>query len=110
VVTHVASKLREASGAAFKAADNAASFVAKAKHLPSAGGNYAKFAQGTNPNALLREALASPNAQFMVNPSNNNAFRVVTDFAPRVVGTRGETSIRAVVDYEGNVWSWFPVR
>jgi len=33
----------------------------------------------------------------------------VTDLG-RVVGSRGETGIRAVVDFAGNVITWFPVR
>jgi hypothetical protein len=99
--------LQRASSAAFKAAANAESFAAGAKHLAGAGGRWAKFAEGVNPNALLREALSSPNARFL--PNDAGSFRVVTDLG-RAIGTRGETGIRAVVDFEGHVVTWFPVR
>lgn len=106
-ITAGTSMLARASETAFRAAGRADDFVPGAKHAAGAGGRWAKFAEGVNPNAALREALSSPGARFL--PNGEGSFRVVTDLG-RVVGSRGETGIRAVVDYQGNVITWFPVR
>jgi len=98
--------LQRASSAASKAAKNAERFTAGAKHLAGAGGRWAKFAEDVNPNAVLREALSSPGARFL--PNDASSFRVITDLG-RAIGTRGETGIRALVDFNGNVFTWFPV-
>ncbi len=60
-----------------------------------------------NPNALLREALSSPSARFLLNDAGS--FKVVADLG-RAIGTKGQTGIKAVVDFAGNVITWFPVR
>jgi hypothetical protein len=60
-----------------------------------------------NPNALLQEALSSPNAKFL--PNDAGSFKVVTDLG-RAIGTKGETGVRAIVDFAGDVVTWFPVR
>lgn len=52
--------LKDASEAALKAAEN--DFQVSLRHLPGAGGNWAKFASGVDPKAAIREALTSPNA------------------------------------------------
>jgi hypothetical protein len=101
--------LANASEAAFRAADNAYSFAVSSKHLPGAGGGWSRFASGEDPNAVLREALTSPNARFLPNPDHPDTFRVVTPMG-RAVGDRGETGVRAVVTNEGHVVTWFPVR
>jgi len=102
-----ASILAQASGAAFKAAEHSEQFTVGAKHIAGAGGRWAKFTSSVDPNATLREALSSPNARFL--PNDTGSFRVVTDLG-RVIGTRGETGVRAVVSFEGHVITWFPVR
>src|SRR5262245_51072506 len=65
-----ASTPERASEAAFKAARNADQFTAGAKHLADAGGKWAKFAEGVNPNAVLRGALESPTARFLPNDTS----------------------------------------
>jgi hypothetical protein len=106
-ITTETSMLARASEAAFRAAGRADDFALGAKHAAGAGGRWAKFAEGVNPNAALREALSAPGARVL--PNDANSFRVVTDLG-RIVGSRGETGIRAVVDFEGRVVTWFPVR
>lgn len=102
------SALREASGAAFRAADDVAAFRVPAKHLPGAGGRYAKFGDGVDPHGAIAEALRSPNAVF--SPNNvDGSFRVMTDLG-RAVGSRGETAIRVVVGNDGKIWTAFPVK
>ena len=91
----------------YQLASSAPRMPVGAKHLAGAGGRWAKFAEGTNPNALLRETLSSPNASFL--PNDAGSFKVVTDLG-RVIGAKLETGIRAVVDFAGNVVTWFPVR
>ncbi|MCC6525740.1 MAG: hypothetical protein IT373_24040 [Polyangiaceae bacterium] len=97
---------RRASNAAFKAAARADEFTVGAKHIAGSGGRWAQFEEGTNPNALLREALTSPGARFL--PNDSTSFRVVTDLK-RAICTKGQTGIRAVVDFNGHVVTWFPV-
>lgn len=99
--------LRSASEALGVAAKNADNFVVGNKHLASAGGNYAKFAEGINPNAILREALSSPNAR--IYPNDGASFKIIADVG-RQVGTKGQTAVRAIVDYSGHVVTWFPVK
>jgi hypothetical protein len=100
--------LEGASSAAFRAADRVGEFSVPLKHLPDAAGRYAKFAQGTNPSALIKEALSSNSAKFLPNDVAGS-FRIVTDMG-RVVGTRGETSLRVVVGQDGKIWTAFPVK
>src|ERR1700740_3082764 len=76
---------------------------------PAAGGNWAKFASDVDPKAVVREALTSPNAQFLPNGTDPNSFRVVTDLG-RVVGSKGETVVRVVVDFSGKIWTALPVK
>jgi|WetSurSiteA1Bulk_404760.scaffolds.fasta_scaffold64734_2 hypothetical protein len=89
------------------AANNADSFSVSWKHLAGARGGWSKFAPSVNPNDALREALQADNAQFGIN--DITSFRVTTNLG-RVVGSRGETSIRAIVDFNGQVVTWFPVQ
>jgi len=72
-----------------------------------AAGRWAKFAPGVNPNAVLREALISPRA--LILPNDASSFKVVTNLG-RVIGSKGETAVRVVVDSNGHVVTWFPVR
>jgi len=105
-ITAESSMLARSSEAAFRAAGRADEFALGAKHAAGAGGRWAKFAEGVNSNAALRETLTSPGARIL--PNDTNSFKIVADLG-RVVGSRGETGIRAVVDFEGHVVTWFPV-
>jgi hypothetical protein len=102
------SALEDASGAAFRAAERVGEFSVPLKHLPDAAGRWAKFAEGTNPNALIREALSSPYAKFLPN-SVESSYKVVTDLG-RVVGTNGETRLRVIIGQDGKIWTAFPVK
>jgi hypothetical protein len=55
------------------------------------------------------EALTSPNAQFLPNGTDPNSFRVVTDLG-KMVGSKGETVVRVVVDFSGKIWTALPVK
>jgi hypothetical protein len=104
------SALADASSAAFKAADSAGDWTVSAKHLFGAGGRWAKFAEGADPNALAQEALRSPDAQFLPNPNGApGSFLVRTDLG-RVIGSAGQTAVRVVVSNDGRVITAFPVR
>lgn len=106
-ITHEASLLARASEAAERAAGRVGEFTLGAKHAAGAGGRWAKFAEGVDANAALREALSAPGAR--ISPNDGTSFKVVAELG-RVVGSRGETGVRAVVDYEGHVVTWFPVK
>lgn len=103
------SVLREASEAAFRAADDLSGFTVKAKHLPGASGGWAKFGYGVDPRAAVRQALTSEGAVFAPNPQIPATFRVTTDLGYSV-GTRGETGLRVVVGYDGRIITAFPVK
>jgi hypothetical protein len=106
------SLLAKASQIAIKAADNIAAWKAsKLKlHMP---GTPQKQKSTFSVNdvdkvrSLVAEALKSHHAVFT--PNNDRSFRVVTDLG-HTIGTRGETKIRVIVDYEGNIWNAFPVK
>jgi hypothetical protein len=99
--------LTQASKAAFRAAENVESFKVPLKHLPSAGGRWAQFAEGVDPTWAIRQALMSPNAAFL--PNNvSGAFRVVTNLG-FPVGAAGERAIRVIVGWDGKIWTAFPV-
>jgi RHS repeat-associated protein len=99
--------LAAASNAAFKAADSVDSFVIPAKHLPGAGGRYAKFAAGTDAKAAIADALRSGEAVFLSN--GGRGFRIVANLG-RQVGSRGETGVRVILGFDGKIWTAFPVR
>ena len=87
-ITAETSVLARASEAAFRAAGRADGFALGAKHASGAGGGWAKFAEGVNPNAALREALSVPGARIL--PNDANSFRVVTDLAQSAPEERPE--------------------
>jgi len=107
LITADTSMLARASQAALNAAQRANQFVLGAKHTAGSGGRWAKFVGGVNPNTALREALRSPAGKIL--PNDGSSFKVVTDLG-RVVGSRGETGVRVIVDFEGRVVTWFPVK
>lgn len=100
--------LEAASSAAFRAADAASSFVVSAKHQPWAAGSASKFAEGVDVQGIVAAALRSAGAKFMPDPTHPDRLRVVTDFA-EVVGTKGQTRVRVVIDFSGNIITAFPV-
>lgn len=103
--------LREASEAAFRAADDVASWVPKNKHLLGGGSqSKARFATDSldEVRGIVQEALRSPNAQFLPNPNVPGTFRVVTDLG-RSIGAKGQTAVRAIVGHDGKVINAFPV-
>jgi hypothetical protein len=93
---------------AFRAADNVDDFTVPLKHEPWASGNYARFAEGVDQHALIREALRSDGAMFLPN-NRAGSFRVLYDFG-RPIGTRGETGLRVVVGNDGRIWTAFPLK
>ena len=105
--------LDDASTAAFHAADNVADFSVPLKHQPGAGGNWARFGNGVDQQAAIRDALTSDAAAFRVNyvdgVASDTSFRVVTDVG-RVVGSNGERSIRVVVGNDGRIGTASPVK
>lgn len=46
----------------------------------------------------------SPNARFLPNGEKSNSFVVVTDLG-KVIGSKGETTVKVVVDYGGTIWT-----
>ncbi len=100
--------LEGASGAAFRAAEHVEEFSVQLKHLPDAADRWAEFAEGTNQNALLKEALSSSSAKFLPN-SVEGSYKVITDLG-RVIGTNGETSLRVIIGQDGKIWTAFPVK
>jgi hypothetical protein len=102
--------LANASNAAFKAADKISGLIPKDKHLlDSTAKRTAKF--NTNSfddiHSIVAEALRSPNAAFMEN-DGANSFCVVVDLG-RVIGSKGQTSVRVIVGNDGKIWNAFPV-
>jgi hypothetical protein len=76
------------------------------KHL--AGGAGSRFANGVNVAEVIKEALTSPNARFLPN-YRPDSFRIVTGLG-RAVGDKGQTSIRVVVKWTGEIITAFPVK
>jgi hypothetical protein len=105
------SALLDASSAAFKAADDVGSIFIKDKHLNVGSGNFAKFATADKSTAQswVQQALRSPNAKFLPNPNIPNTFQVVTDLGTQI-GTKGQSSIRTIVSFDGRAINAFPVR
>jgi hypothetical protein len=103
--------LNEASAAAFRAADNAGSWIPKSKHLLQGGSqSKARFATSNfdEVRGIAQEALRSSEAQFVPNPNLPGTFRVVTNLA-RPVGVNGQQSVRVIVGLDGQIINAFPV-
>jgi RHS repeat-associated protein len=102
------SVLRVSSEAALRAADNSGAIFIKNKHLSSSVGRWAKFdsADVSEVQGWVSEALRSEGAVFRPN-SLADTFKVEVNMG-RVVGTRGETGIRAIVTNDGRVINAFP--
>jgi hypothetical protein len=102
------SKPKEVAHAMSEAVNQASEFVVPQKHLPEAGGRWAKFVEGTNPNDLVREALNGGTAKITTN-TVADSYKVVADLG-RTIGTKGETSIRVIIGKDGKIWTAFPVK
>jgi hypothetical protein len=100
--------IAEASEAAFKAAADPSKIFVKNKHLASFGGNIAKFNSNDIPEVQrwVAEGLRSDRAVFL--PAKDGSFQIMVDMG-RQVGTKGQTGIRVMVDFEGNVFNAFSV-
>lgn len=60
-----------------------------------------------NIRAIVSEALKKSDANFL--PNNvEGSFRVVTNLG-RVIGSKGQTSVRVIVGNNGKIWNAFPV-
>lgn len=102
-----ASALALASAAAAKAANSP--IITKLKHLPDTAGQFNKYAPGVDSAAAARQALMSPSAQFLPNGKSQDTFTVLTNLA-RVIGTRGETAVKVVLDFTGRIITHYPMR
>lgn len=103
------SAVARASAAANRAADNLDSWSVSAKHLPDAGGRFSKWAPGVDINDTVAGVLRSRGASFLPNAGNDSRFIVQEDLGT-VVGTGGQTSVKVVVGYDGNVITAYPVK
>jgi len=83
--------LREASSAAFRAADGVANFTVKAKQ------------------AAIAQALRLEGALFRTNAQIPGGIKVVADLGI-AIGTKGQTALRVIIKYPGRIVTAFPVR
>ncbi len=104
------SRLAEASSSAFRAADNVGDWTVSAKHLPGAGGRWNKWAEGVDINGTVANALRSEGASFLPNAGAVTDRFVVRTNMGTVVGTRGETVVKAVVSNDGHIITTYPVK
>ncbi|MHB8289713.1 MAG: DUF6531 domain-containing protein [Acidimicrobiales bacterium] len=102
--------LADASSAAFDAADNAGDWTVSAKHLAGSGGNWAKFAAGTDPNALAAQALRSTDALFLPNSGGAADSFIVKNDLGQVIGTQGQTWLKVIVSNDGQIITAYPVK
>lgn len=104
------SLLKDISKAAYRAADRIQAWHPKNKHLrSSAARTKAKFNTDDfrEIRDIVEEALRSERAMYMPNQIDGT-FRVVTDIG-RIVGVKGQTSVRVIVGLDGRVINAFPV-
>lgn len=89
------------------AAGRVFAFRVPLKHLPTAGGNWAKFAPGANPHFTIWRALLS----FGTKPVANSAtsYKLIVNVG-RVIGTKGQTRIKIIFDRFGKIWTSYPVK
>jgi RHS repeat-associated protein len=104
--------IARASTNAYRAAKSP--FSVKRYHLQGGSMNFSKF-RGDQEFAqdAVRAALNSRNAAFKPNYRDGvfdpSRFRVETNLG-RIVGTKGETGVRVVVDWKGRVVTAFPIK
>gem|GEM_PF-2243130 len=103
------STLENASDAALNASKNNEIFI-KNKHLNIGSGRYSKFNTNniSEVKGFVKEALNSSKAVFK--PNNlSNTFIIEADIG-RVIGTRGQIKIRAIVGFDDSVINAFPIK
>ena len=110
IAANAGSRLAEASSAAFRAADNVGDFTVSAKHLPGAGGRWNKWAEGVDINGTIASALRSDGATFLPNPGGAADSFIVRTNAGRVIGTKGQTFVKAVISNGGRIITAYPVK
>ena len=104
------SRLAEASSSAFRAADNVGDFAVSAKHLPGAGGRWNKWAEGVDINGTIASALRSDGAAFLPNAGGAADSFIVRTNVGSVIGTKGQTFVKAVISNDGRIITAYPVK
>jgi hypothetical protein len=99
--------LETASDTAFEAAKRVDDFVIPKKHLPGAGGNWSRFAEGIDAKAAIKEGLQSDAARFLPN-NKPGSFKVEVPLG-RAVGSNGEEALRIIIGEDGKIWTAFPI-
>jgi hypothetical protein len=110
VAANTGSRLAEASSSAFRAADNVGDFTVSAKHLPGAGGRWNKWAEGVDINGTIANALRSDSATFLPNAGGAADSFIVRTNAGSVIGTKGQTYVKAVISNDGRIITAYPVK
>lgn len=104
------SRLAEVSNSAFRAADNVGDFTVSAKHLPGAGGRWNKWAEGVDINGTIASALRSDTATFLPNATGAADSFIVRTNVGSVIGTKGQTYVKAVISNDGRIITAYPVK
>jgi hypothetical protein len=110
VAANAGSRLAEASSSAFRAADNVGDFTVSAKHLAGAGGRWNKWAEGVDINGTIANALRSDGATFLPNAGGAADTFIVRTNIGSVIGTKGQTFVKAVVSNDGRIITAYPVK
>jgi hypothetical protein len=110
VAANGGSRLAEASSSAFRAADNVGDFTVSAKHLPGAGGRWNKWAEGVDINGTIANALRSDGAAFLPNAGGAADSFIVRTNVGSVIGTKGQTVVKAVISNDGRIITAYPVK
>lgn len=110
VAANTGSRLAEASSSAFRAADNVGGFTVSAKHLPGAGGRWNKWAEGADINGTIANALRSDGATFLPNAGGAADSFIVRTNVGSVIGTKGQTYVKAVISNDGRIITAYPVK
>ncbi len=87
-------------------------FIVKNKHLSSSTSNWAKFNTNSQTTAKgwIKEALQKASvSDFEINYNDKLSFKFDVNLNKKI-GTKGETKIRIVIGYDGNIWTTFPVK
>lgn len=112
-ITKANSVLVDAADAIRKAIKNVDKFKLSNKHMPGAGGRYAKFAQGVNIKAALREGLTTSRIEIRPNKDKGetrpDSFVLIATLG-KPVGEKGENKIKIVIGFDGEIWTAFPTK
>ncbi len=110
VAANTGSRLAEVSSSAFRAADNVGDFTVSAKHLPGAGGRWNKWGEGVDINGTIANALRSDAATFLPNAGGVADSFIVRTNVGSVIGTKGQTYVKAVISNDGRIITAYPVK